>query len=256
MIDIKQLVFLAYLLATDGKRKALAKILGNLYVEQYPTSVVHNGPVELFYEQEAVLNSDNHNSLTTFLTQQLEPFNELMHGYDKNIRFEYKKKNDRISPWNDPYMKISKLNGSGNVPHQHHTRTGVFLSHSSKDKVLAAKLSKYLSCIGFDCFVAHDSISGGSDWSAEIKSNLDSMRVFIACITEHFNNSIYCHQECGYAVAKGQNVKIIPLKFVKTNPAAMLYDIQAISIDKSRINGADIAKIYKASQSSPYVFHR
>ncbi len=132
----------------------------------------------------------------------------------------------------------------------------VFISHSSKDKKLATKLSDYLFLLGYGCFVAHDTIHGGADWSDKIKDKLNNMRVFMPCLSDNFQNSVYCHQECGYAVARlhqlqqkeqeeSRHLKIVPLKFGNKDPMAMLGGVQAIKVSE-KITGTHLARIVEA----------
>lgn len=140
-------------------------------------------------------------------------------------------------------------------------RKRIFISHSSKDKKLAATLAEYLGILGHSCFVAHDSISGGEDWSNVINTELQRATVFIALLTKNFETRAYCHQECGFAICRAENSnqhhhsaknpKIIPISFDGVRPEAMLSNIQAINIGAQKIAGAGLAEILSAIEKRP-----
>lgn len=86
----------------------------------------------------------------------------------------------------------------------------IFLSYSTKDKVLAGELKRYFEEYDvIECFIAHDDITPGSPWEQEILANLESSDFFMPLQTESLENSFWCQQEAGFAVA--QKIRIIPL---------------------------------------------
>lgn len=133
----------------------------------------------------------------------------------------------------------------------------VVISHSSKDKKLAAQIGEYLDILGFNCFVVRESCEGGSDWQDEINLHLDEMKFFIPLLTKSFSRSVSCHQECGFAcsragIGRARNhgnttaVRIIPLSFGGVLPPAMMASVYAhpVNIEEP---GKLVAKILKAT---------
>jgi hypothetical protein len=86
----------------------------------------------------------------------------------------------------------------------------IFLSYSTRDKVLAGDLKRCFEEYDIiECFIAHDDIIPGSTWEQEILANLESSNFFMPLQTESLKDSFWCQQEAGFAVA--QKIKIIPL---------------------------------------------
>ena len=160
--------------------------------------------------------------------------------------------------WDEPteIQGVEQLNesqiASGNI---YPTEQGVvFISHSAKDSAFASQLGLYLKAFGLTSFVAHDDIRGGERWDDAILERLQETSVFIACVNQNFQNSTYCHQETGYAIAKSRaqhdmgmdsDVKVIPLKLGDQNPEGMITNIQAINIPKARLGGEQLANIVR-----------
>ena len=79
----------------------------------------------------------------------------------------------------------------------------LFLSHSSKDKVLVSNVAQKLTNIGISAFVAHENIEVGNEWFSEIRKKLSSSNGFVAFITESFVLSDWCDGEVGWAYSRG-----------------------------------------------------
>ncbi len=107
-----------------------------------------------------------------------------------------------------------------------------FLSYSSKDKILAGKVKKALEEFGFDVFLAHDSISPSVEWQREILKQVRNRKVFIALLTNAFDESEWTDQETGFAIAK--RAVMVPLD-VEKGPSGFLKSYQAIRLDSSDI---------------------
>jgi len=86
----------------------------------------------------------------------------------------------------------------------------IFISYSKHDKKLAGELKKYFEeCEKIECFVAHDDIIPGSSWEQEILKELEIADFFMPLQTDNLENSYWCQQESGFALAR--KTKIIPL---------------------------------------------
>jgi hypothetical protein len=77
----------------------------------------------------------------------------------------------------------------------------VFISYSSKDGELAAEIKTELEKAYYSCFLAHDDIAAALDWHKEIWKNLRECRAFVGLVTSEFNESAFCQQEVGAALA-------------------------------------------------------
>lgn len=101
----------------------------------------------------------------------------------------------------------------------------VFISHRDAHKVEARELSDALEDYGMSCFVAHDTIQPMSEWRAEIMKGLQTMEVMLIFLTDDFPESMWCHQEVGFALGKG--VPIISLKLGRIDPPGFISHVQA-----------------------------
>ncbi|MCL4386446.1 MAG: toll/interleukin-1 receptor domain-containing protein [Cyanobacteria bacterium] len=86
----------------------------------------------------------------------------------------------------------------------------IFISYSKFDKEIAGNIKDYFEEYkNINCFLAHDDLEPSSVWEKEIIKNLDSTNVFMPLQTKHLEESYWCQQEAGYALAK--EIRIIPL---------------------------------------------
>lgn len=103
----------------------------------------------------------------------------------------------------------------------------IFLSHLTRDKILAAKLKEQLAQYGIDCFVAHENIRPTKLWLSEIEKALASMDFLCAIITPNFYKSKWCDQEIG--IALGRSIPILLIKH-GADPHGFIGKYQAITI--------------------------
>lgn len=100
----------------------------------------------------------------------------------------------------------------------------VFISHSSKDKILAGDLKKCLERFGLDVFVAHKDIKPSEEWQNEILRQLDRAHIFMALLTKNFKKSLWTDQEFG--IASKTRARILPL-YVDKMPYGFMSKHQA-----------------------------
>ncbi len=102
----------------------------------------------------------------------------------------------------------------------------IFLSHSDKDKKIAAELKSKLSQHGLSVFLAHEDIDGGSDWVSKLYEEIQSSKIFIMLLTKNYHPSKYTDQEAGIAI----NCKktILPICIDDTRPYGFTFSKQAI----------------------------
>jgi hypothetical protein len=87
----------------------------------------------------------------------------------------------------------------------------LFISHISKDKLIATRLKEALSRYNISGFVAHEDIHPTLAWQHEIERALHTMDAMVAVHTSGFSASYWTQQEIGFALGRG--VKIISFKY-------------------------------------------
>lgn len=101
-----------------------------------------------------------------------------------------------------------------------------FISHLSKDKLIATRLRDALAIFGISGFVAHEDIEPTQEWQVQIERALQNMEVFISIHTDKFSESVWTQQEIGFAVARG--IKVIAIRMGE-DPKGFISKHQAIS---------------------------
>lgn len=91
--------------------------------------------------------------------------------------------------------RVNQLWGKGSIR--------VFISHIAKHKLMAIELKERLTELGVASFVAHEDIEPTAEWQTEIERALFSMDIFVALLTEGFNESDWTDQEIGFALGRG-----------------------------------------------------
>lgn len=91
--------------------------------------------------------------------------------------------------------RVNQLWGEGSIR--------IFISHIARYKVMATELQERLTEFGVASFVAHEDIEPTAEWQTEIERALFSMDMFIALLTEGFNESDWTDQEVGFALGRG-----------------------------------------------------
>lgn len=102
----------------------------------------------------------------------------------------------------------------------------LFLSHLSKDKLVAKRLKNCLAEFCIDAFVAHEDIHPTLAWQDEIERALRNMDALVAIHTIGFRESIWTNQEIGFALGRG--TKIISFKMGE-DPAGFISKRQALA---------------------------
>jgi len=112
------------------------------------------------------------------------------------------------------------------------TMARIYISHSHKDKELAAIIARGLRAIGNDIFIDSESLQAGSDWRSTLSDSLKQSDVFLVLLTENSINSNYVISEIGAArayVNSASNEKLfIPIIFGRIDVPPIIQDIQAI----------------------------
>lgn len=77
----------------------------------------------------------------------------------------------------------------------------IFISYSHRDDKAAGKLNRELEAAYYSTFLAHDDVVPATDWHVEIWAALKGCHAFVGLLTENFNESAFCQQEVGAALA-------------------------------------------------------
>lgn len=101
-----------------------------------------------------------------------------------------------------------------------------FISHSSRQKLLATQIKTESASYGIDCFVAHEDIEASKEWRREIRYSLASCDCIITLLTKDFRESNFCDQEVGFALQRG--ILIVPVS-IEMNPYGFMEQFQRIT---------------------------
>ena len=115
----------------------------------------------------------------------------------------------------------------------------IFISYSQKDKEIAGELKKYFESYDVvECFVAHDDISPGTQWEQEILRNLQSSDYFMLLHTKNLEESYWCQQEAGFALAIGMDIISLIPDAGGTDPVGFYAKFQGFKIKLSNLRGS------------------
>ena len=101
----------------------------------------------------------------------------------------------------------------------------LFISHISKDKLIATRLRDALKSYNVAAFVAHEDIEPTLPWQEEIERGLRTMDAMVAVHTPGFSLSNWTQQEVGYALGRG--VPVISFKYGE-DPTGFIQKHQAL----------------------------
>lgn len=93
----------------------------------------------------------------------------------------------------------------------------VFISYSSKDKVVADAICAYLEEKKIRCWYAERDIPAGADWAESIIEALGNAKVFVLVFTDFSNSSKQVLREVNNAVSNG--LPIIPFRLTSNEPS-------------------------------------
>ena len=75
----------------------------------------------------------------------------------------------------------------------------VFVSHSSKDKVMAIAIAKAMNVFHMKPFPARSDVRGDELWREELRVEIEKCGMLVALVTPNFRESYYTEQEVGAA---------------------------------------------------------
>lgn len=109
-----------------------------------------------------------------------------------------------------------------------------FLSYSTIDKTLGARIKSILERFDIKSFLAHDDIEISEEWRARILSELNKADIFVAVLSNNFKDSEWCSQEAGIALFRDEienDILIIPLSTDGTKSYGFIGKYQSKKID-------------------------
>ncbi|MFH1053376.1 MAG: toll/interleukin-1 receptor domain-containing protein [Candidatus Woesearchaeota archaeon] len=109
----------------------------------------------------------------------------------------------------------------------------IFLSHSSKDKILTGKLKELLEEKGLEVFIAHEDLEPCCDFEREIVKNLKRCDIFVCLLNNNFMASEWTIQELGMAVSEEKF--IIPVQ-IDAVPFGFIRGTQALKVKVDKLN--------------------
>ena len=127
----------------------------------------------------------------------------------------------------------------------------VFISYSSKDYAVATKIRNRLCQNNVDCWMAPDSIPGGSDYAREIPAAIESCDYFLIILSENSQKSVWVPKELDLAITAKKTVLpiIIDSSVLEASFRLRLSNVQCLDasvrldeilqIISYRINGKD-----------------
>jgi len=96
----------------------------------------------------------------------------------------------------------------------------VFISHSSKDKLVADAICAGLEAKGIRCWIAPRDILPGDEWTKSIVNAISTCKVFLLVFTENSNNSSQALKEVDLAVNHGKT--LIPFRLENIQPTGSM----------------------------------
>ena len=110
--------------------------------------------------------------------------------------------------------RFKSIFSSGMDTQNHDKHVKAFISYSTDNKDVGAKVKKILSNFGIKSFLAHNDIEVSERWRKRILRELREANVFISILSENFKESDWCSQEAGIACFR--DILFIPLSLDET----------------------------------------
>lgn len=115
----------------------------------------------------------------------------------------------------------------------------VFVSYSTKDRLVGAQVKALLEAHGTRCFLAHEDLEVSEEWKERILKELRGCDAFVALLSKAFRNSDWAPQEVGVIVGRG-DVPIIPLSLDGTIPFGFMAHVQSGKLVDGDVTKADL----------------
>lgn len=96
----------------------------------------------------------------------------------------------------------------------------VFISHSSKDKIIADAICAGLEARGIRCWIAPRDVLPGQEWTQAIVDAITASKIFLLVFTENSNQSHQAIKEVDCAVNDG--ITILPFRLEDITPSGSM----------------------------------
>lgn len=90
----------------------------------------------------------------------------------------------------------------------------IFLSHSSKDAVIAGQICEQLEKNSIKCFIAPRDIRPGKEYAEEIINGIDNSAALVLLMSQNANNSPHVLREVEHAVSSGTPILVYKMEEV------------------------------------------
>lgn len=127
----------------------------------------------------------------------------------------------------------------------------VFVSYSTRDKLVGAKVKELLESHGTRCFLAHEDLEVSEEWRERILAELRGCNAFVALLSKAFRSSNWAPQEVGVIVGRG-DIPIIPLSLDETIPFGFMAHVQGAKLVNGEVTTADL--IDPLMKKQPHLF--
>lgn len=114
-----------------------------------------------------------------------------------------------------------------------------FLSYQTSDKAAAGQVKKVLASIGIAAFLAHEDIAVSEEWRLKILEQIGKAKIFIALLSKSYFQSVWCVQESGIAVYRG-DMTVVPISLDGTIPKGFMSSFQSVKVDPNAISLRDL----------------
>lgn len=123
---------------------------------------------------------------------------------------------DGVSPTSRPVFLRSQSESQPTKRTCQRVESKVFISHSTKDKIIADAICEHLEAAGIDCWIAPRDIEPGTDWTEGIMSGLAGSEVFVLLFSGYANDSEHVRREVGKAFSL--RLPVIPFRIEAVEP--------------------------------------
>ena len=108
----------------------------------------------------------------------------------------------------------------------------LFLSHATRDTALVNKVHDRLNAVGVNVYLAEYDNRAGENVHAKITKAIDQSAVVIVLLTTAGHQSIYVHQEIGYARSKKNLIVPVVTTEATSGGLGMLEGLEYIPLDE------------------------
>ena len=123
------------------------------------------------------------------------------------------------------------------MAHDSRDRFRIFISHKHDDHDAAASMAQALEGLSdkIKCFVSGTDLAAGSDWNAEIRSQLLASHLLLLVFTEPSKNWDWCLYEAGLFTSLGDEHSVVCLYRPNGTSPRPLNTLQGVQVDQAAV---------------------